>query len=345
MHTGGAEKEHPGGAEMHTGGGGKEHPGGRKQASITVPEIRRFRKSFATEILCASPWGANLLIGTRAGLVLLDRSGSGQFFSLINRRKFTQILVMESLGVMLAICGKHSGMRMYFLAYFKAQVLGKSRKGLELYEKLPTLKNCSNFTVTRHENMRFLAVTTKHNVTLLLWAPKPYFRFLLYKDFAVPHVPLLVDIKVSESEELKIVFASALGFHSVDVETGNVLHMHLPRGGASVKPHAIVQMPRENDLSIEYFLCYDSECLRKKKKLKEIEKSRMEVVNIFFSHYFLHFLSPFLLPLSQGNSVGIDSYGDVILENKLSWETPPSSIGASPLNLSPCLSSLFFFYF
>jgi hypothetical protein len=40
-----------------------------------TPEIRKYKKRFNSEILCAALWGVNLLIGTENGLMLLDRSG------------------------------------------------------------------------------------------------------------------------------------------------------------------------------------------------------------------------------------------------------------------------------
>lgn len=43
-----------------------------------APEIRKYKKKFGGEILCAALWGVNLLIGTDNGLMLLDRSGQGK---------------------------------------------------------------------------------------------------------------------------------------------------------------------------------------------------------------------------------------------------------------------------
>ena len=43
-----------------------------------TPEIRKYKKRFNSEILCAALWGVNLLIGTENGLMLLDRSGQGE---------------------------------------------------------------------------------------------------------------------------------------------------------------------------------------------------------------------------------------------------------------------------
>ena len=43
-----------------------------------APEIRKYKKKFSGDILCAALWGVNLLIGTDSGLMLLDRSGQGK---------------------------------------------------------------------------------------------------------------------------------------------------------------------------------------------------------------------------------------------------------------------------
>jgi hypothetical protein len=43
-----------------------------------TPEIRKYRKKFNSDILCANLWGVNLLIGTENSLMLLDRSGQGK---------------------------------------------------------------------------------------------------------------------------------------------------------------------------------------------------------------------------------------------------------------------------
>lgn len=48
------------------------------EAANDTPEIRKYKKRFNSEILCAALWGVNLLIGTENGLMLLDRSGQGK---------------------------------------------------------------------------------------------------------------------------------------------------------------------------------------------------------------------------------------------------------------------------
>lgn len=46
--------------------------------SNETPEIRKYKKRFNSEVLSASLWGVNLLIGSENGLMLLDRSGIGK---------------------------------------------------------------------------------------------------------------------------------------------------------------------------------------------------------------------------------------------------------------------------
>lgn len=47
----------------------------------------------------------NLLVGTENGLMLLDRSGQGKVYNLINRRRFQQMDVLEGLNVLVTISG------------------------------------------------------------------------------------------------------------------------------------------------------------------------------------------------------------------------------------------------
>lgn len=52
--------------------------------------------------------GVNLLVGTESGLMLLDRSGQGKVYPLINRRRFQQMDVLEGLNVLVTISGAHT---------------------------------------------------------------------------------------------------------------------------------------------------------------------------------------------------------------------------------------------
>lgn len=44
-------------------------------------------------------------MGTESGLMLLDRSGQGKVYPLINRRRFQQMDVLEGLNVLVTISG------------------------------------------------------------------------------------------------------------------------------------------------------------------------------------------------------------------------------------------------
>lgn len=50
----------------------------------------------------------NLLVGTENGLMLLDRSGQGKVYNLINRRRFQQMDVLEGLNVLVTISGQRA---------------------------------------------------------------------------------------------------------------------------------------------------------------------------------------------------------------------------------------------
>lgn len=55
---------------------------------------------------CLFAVGVNLLVGTENGLMLLDRSGQGKVYNLINRRRFQQMEVLEGLNVLVTISGE-----------------------------------------------------------------------------------------------------------------------------------------------------------------------------------------------------------------------------------------------
>lgn len=56
--------------------------------------------------MCVSP-GVNLLVGTENGLKLLDRSGQGKVYPLINSRRFQQMDVLEGLNLLITISGHY----------------------------------------------------------------------------------------------------------------------------------------------------------------------------------------------------------------------------------------------
>ncbi|XP_075537112.1 serine/threonine-protein kinase mig-15-like isoform X10 [Dermacentor variabilis] len=93
------------------------------EAVSTTPEIRKYKKRFYSEILCAALWGVNLLIGTENGLMLLDRSGQGKVYQLISRRRFQQMEVLEGQNILVTISGKKQRVRVYYLSWLKSKIL------------------------------------------------------------------------------------------------------------------------------------------------------------------------------------------------------------------------------
>lgn len=94
-----------------------------------TPEIRKYKKRFNSEILCAALWGVNLLIGTESGLMLLDRSGQGKVYQLISRRRFQQMEVLEGQNILVTISGKKARVRVYYLSWLKSKIIRTDQVG------------------------------------------------------------------------------------------------------------------------------------------------------------------------------------------------------------------------
>ncbi|KAJ7324271.1 hypothetical protein JRQ81_017291, partial [Phrynocephalus forsythii] len=212
-----------------------------------TPEIRKYKKRFNSEILCAALWGVNLLVGTENGLMLLDRSGQGKVYNLINRRRFQQMDVLEGLNVLVTISGKKNKLRVYYLSWLRNRILHNDP---EVEKKqgwitVGDLEGCIHYKVVKYERIKFLVIALKNAVEIYAWAPKPYHKFMAFKSFAdLQHKPLLVDLTVEEGQRLKVIFGSHTGFHVIDIQ-GNIT------------PHAIVILPKTDGM--EMLVCYEDE--------------------------------------------------------------------------------------
>uniref|UniRef100_A0A674MC92 non-specific serine/threonine protein kinase n=1 Tax=Takifugu rubripes TaxID=31033 RepID=A0A674MC92_TAKRU len=181
-----------------------------------TPEIRKYKKRFNSEILCAALWGVNLLVGTESGLMLLDRSGQGKVYPLINRRRFQQMDVLEGLNVLVTISGKKNKLRVYYLSWLRNKILHndpevEKKQG---WTTVGDLEGCVHYKVVKYERIKFLVLALKNSVEVYAWAPKPYHKFMAFKSFGdLVHRPLLVDLTVEEGQRLKVIYGSCSGFH------------------------------------------------------------------------------------------------------------------------------------
>ncbi|XP_051909765.1 TRAF2 and NCK-interacting protein kinase-like isoform X2 [Hippocampus zosterae] len=226
-----------------------------------TPEIRKYKKRFNSEILCAALWGVNLLVGTENGLMLLDRSGQGKVYNLINRRRFQQMDVLEGLNVLVTISGKKNKLRVYYLSWLRNRILHNDP---EVEKKqgwitVGDLEGCVHYKVVKYERIKFLVIALKNAVEIYAWAPKPYHKFMAFKSFTeLQHRPLLVDLTVEEGQRLKVIYGSNAGFHVVDVDSGNPYDIYIPSHiQGQVTPHAIVVLPKTDGM--EMLLCYEDE--------------------------------------------------------------------------------------
>uniref|UniRef100_A0A673FU41 non-specific serine/threonine protein kinase n=1 Tax=Sinocyclocheilus rhinocerous TaxID=307959 RepID=A0A673FU41_9TELE len=224
-----------------------------------TPEIRKYKKRFNSEILCAALWGVNLLVGTENGLKLLDRSGQGKVYSLINSRRFQQMDVLEGLNLLITISGKKNKVRVYYLAWLRNKILHndpevEKKQG---WTTVGEMEGCVHYKVVKYERIKFLVIAMKNAVEVYAWAPKPYHKFMAFKVETLvylPHRPLLVDLTVEEGQRLKVIYGSSAGFHAIDVDSGNNYDIYIP---VHVTPHAIVFLP--NSDGMEMLLCYEDE--------------------------------------------------------------------------------------
>ncbi|XP_028671522.2 LOW QUALITY PROTEIN: TRAF2 and NCK-interacting protein kinase [Erpetoichthys calabaricus] len=251
-----------------------------------TPEIRKYKKKFNTEILCAALWGVNLLVGTENGLWLLDRSGQGKVYSLITRRRFQQMDVLEGLNVLITISGKKNKLRLYYLSWLRNKILHndpdvEKRQG---WISVGDLEGCVHYKVVKYERIKFLVIALKSSVEVYAWAPKPYHKFMAFKSFnAVPNKPLSVDLTVEEGQRLKVIYSSVIGFHAIDVDSGTVYDLYLPTYiQGNIRSHAIIILP--NTDGMELLVCYEDE------------------------------------------GIYIDTYGRITKENVLQWGEMPASV-------------------
>ncbi|XP_068107156.1 nik-related protein kinase isoform X2 [Hyperolius riggenbachi] len=225
------------------------------------PEIRKYKKKFNSEILCAALWGVNLLVGTEHGLWLLDRSGQGRVYSLISRRRFYQMDVLEGLNILITISGKKNKLRVYYLSWLRNKILRndpevEKRQG---WVSVGDLEGCVHYKVVKYERIKFLVIALKNSVEVYAWAPKPYHKFMAFKSFSSLHQkPLFVDLTVENGQRLKVIYGSTVGFHAIDVDSGTVYDLYLPTHiQGNIHPHAIIILPNTNGM--ELLLSYEDE--------------------------------------------------------------------------------------
>lgn len=226
-----------------------------------TPEIRKYKKRFDSEILCAALWGVNLLIGTENGLMLLDRSSvQGKVYQLINRRRFQQMRVLEGQNILVTISGRKARIRVYHLSWLKSKILRTPDP-----EKVPAwvnvggLENAIHFKIVKHERIKFLVIALKDSIEIYAWAPKPYLKFMAFKSFTdLIHKPLLVDMTIEGQIEFNVIYGSTEGFHAVDVDSGVVHDIYTPSyTQGPITPHTIVPLPHGKGLQL--LLCFDNE--------------------------------------------------------------------------------------
>uniref|UniRef100_A0A3Q2XG23 non-specific serine/threonine protein kinase n=1 Tax=Hippocampus comes TaxID=109280 RepID=A0A3Q2XG23_HIPCM len=182
-------------------------------------------------------------------------------YSLISRRRFQQMDVLEGLNVLITISGKKNKLRLYYLSWLRNKILRndpevEKRQG---WTSVGDLEGCVHYKVVRYEKIKFLVIALKNAVEVYAWAPKPYHKFMAFKSFrSLPQKPLSVDLTVEEGQRLKVIYGSSSGFHAIDVDSGTPYDLYLPTHiQGCIHPHAIIILP--NSAGTEVLACYEDE--------------------------------------------------------------------------------------
>ena len=245
------------------GQGDSALPNVPKQGLTKMPEIRRFKRSFNSEILCSTFWHSSLVVGTKNGLICLERNEDAKQRPLVSRRRFTRIDVLEDIQVMVSISGKKGALRAYSLHYFAQVMVNKSKAHMyEAFQDINAIQGCVDYQIARYEKMCFLCAAHANTVSVYLWAPAPYSKFMVFKDFTVPHKPQKVHLSVGDDESMRLVFAASGGFYTIDVQSGSVLNLYVPRpqpkGG--ITPLSVLRLPVDINGETNLMLLYDGAC-------------------------------------------------------------------------------------
>jgi hypothetical protein len=73
-------------------------------------------------------------------------------------------------------------------------------------------------------------IALKDTIEIYAWAPKPYHKFMAFKSFTdLIHKPMLVDMTVENSIKLKVIYGSRQGFHSLNLDNGQLTDLYTPQ--------------------------------------------------------------------------------------------------------------------
>ncbi|KAI0979099.1 hypothetical protein GJ496_008389 [Pomphorhynchus laevis] len=224
--------------------------------------VRKFQTKFKSELLCATIWGPNILIGTASGLFLLERCTTGKVRNIIRRKRFQQLEMLENHNILIALCGKRCKIRVYSLTYLQNKMQKNSVDDENMRNSLMSvgyLENVKHFKTIKYQRIRFLAMAVQSSVEVYAWAPKPYSKFMAFKSFNnLPANPLIIQPTVENNRKLKVVFGSINGFYIIDLESGTVNLIYKPEPiSRSIIPHSIIVLP--DSRGENFLLCYNRE--------------------------------------------------------------------------------------
>ena len=121
---------------------------------------------------------------------------------------------MESINIVLAICGKKNKMRVYYLSKLLNKILRTDSRAAKKehtsdYSSISSnnidLEGSTTFKLINFQRIRFLVIALKDGIEMFAWAPKPYHKFMPYKAFHNLNLrPMIVHMTVEEGSRIKV---------------------------------------------------------------------------------------------------------------------------------------------
>ncbi|VDK46022.1 unnamed protein product [Cylicostephanus goldi] len=223
----------------------------------------RLATMFKFELLCAAPWGENLLIGADGGLMLceFDRSRQSKVYELISQRRFEQLAVLEAENLLITISGKKRRIRIYNLGWLMQKLLDAKgfARGAAIqkrWKNLDDLQGAQHFKSVCYEHQKYLVVGLEFDIIIYMWEPGPHSKFVPFKSFeSLPQSPLIVDLTLENHVRLKVLYASVQGFHAIDLDSSTIYDIYTPFN-KHVVPRCIAILP--DSAGTQLLFCYDA---------------------------------------------------------------------------------------
>jgi len=193
----------------------------------TAFAFKRLKASFPFEIYCMEDFLKHSLMGTNDGLYYFEED-SGKQFCLVPKKEFSQIKIIEELGIILVLCGKKKPeIRMYSFPEVAQAVETQTLPNEFSVLKMKATLGCREFELVYTDVSWYLVVTMKHKVGLYLWSNYPHYRFMLVKTFPFKEKIYAASLLLENNNISKICLRHSNKVSILDISTNKITPMKL----------------------------------------------------------------------------------------------------------------------